>query len=369
MKIGILTLRLHSNYGGILQAYALQTVIERMGHDVVLFSKDDFKLSKKTKLKRFLKKILGRKVGPFYEKESLIMNKDILAFRKKYIHEVFIRRLKDINHFNLDCIVVGSDQVWRPKYFKEQWHEKMSNAFLSFMVGRKINRIAYAASFGVDNWEFSSSETNEAKFAIKYFNAISVREKSSIMLIKKYLNVDAKLVLDPTLLLTKDDYLNLIVNLNAPPPINKTLLVCLLDTSSEKEQLVKIISEQKGLNPCMVNRSNLPHSTPIEQRINPSVEFWLRSFNDAEFVVTDSFHACIFSIIFNKPFVVIGNKDRGMERFHTLLSLFTLEKNLINSLDEFDINYSYDIPYTSNNVIADLKKESMKFLKNNLKYN
>lgn len=346
MKIGILSLVLHNNYGGIIQAYALQEVLERMGHEVVVFNREIpmRRVDNKTIINRFIKKLLGRDVVVFSERktyrETPIVNKGLIDFRKNYIHEEFISQLRDIGDYKLDCIVVGSDQVWRARYFKEQWREPVENAFLSFTRGWHIKRFSYAASFGTDSWEYTDSETDKICESVKLFNAISVRESSGIPLLKKYLNVDSELVLDPTLLLSKDDYVNLFkISKVEKSPGN--LLVYLLDPNTKQKDIIINIEKSKGLTSFSVNRKGISQTAPIEQRILPSIESWLRGFYDAELIVTDSFHACVFSIIFEKPFVVFGNRQRGMSRFETLLNKFCLSSCLID--ENFSINKILEI--------------------------
>lgn len=340
MKIGILTLPLHTNYGGILQAYALQTVLERMGHEVVVFNKEIpiSKVSPRILLMRFVLKLLGRDIVIFSERkasrEAPKVNKSLISFRKKYIHEEYISKLFDMVNYKLDCIVVGSDQVWRPKYFKEEWSEPMENAFLSFTRGCSIKRISYAASFGTDNWEYTDSETEKIRELVKLFNAISVRESSGISLLKDYLNVDSELVLDPTLLLSKDDYIELF-KISKEQQSPGKILVYLLNPNTKQNEIIHNLERSMYLTSFSVNRKGISPTAPIEQRILPSVESWLRGFYDAELIVTDSFHACVFSIIFGKPFVVFGNKQRGLTRIDSLLIKFNLSSCLID--EDIDI--------------------------------
>lgn len=326
MKIGILTLTLHTNYGGILQAYALQTVLERMGHEVEVFNRPF--IPQKTKWrdipKRIIKKILGRDVVIFrerrYNREAPILNSAIWEFRKKYIHERIINSLHEIKETDYECIVVGSDQVWRPKYFKEQWHTGIEDAYLAFTKGWKIKRIAYAVSFGVDTWEYTQNETTRCRECIKMFDAISVREDSGISLLKQNLGVDAIQVLDPTLLLNKEDYVLLFEK--AQTSISEgNLLVYILDYNKEKSIFVDKIANDYSLKPFMVNKSLVKQNTSIEVRILPPVESWLRGFFDAEMTITDSFHACVFSLIFNKKYIVVKNMSRGNSRIDNLLSI------------------------------------------------
>ncbi len=348
MKIGILTLTLHTNYGGILQAYALQTVLERMGHEVMVFNRPFVPL--KTRwcevFKRIIKKSIGKDVVIFkelkYNREASYINQNVWEFRKKYIHERTIESLCEIRENDVDCIVVGSDQVWRPVYFESQWETGIENAYLDFTKGWDLKRVAYAASLGVDQWEQNSTTTETCKYAVKLFDAISVREPSGVSLLKDNFGVEATHVLDPTLLLTSDDYKNLF-KVGKTPKSKGNLLVYILDPNKEKSKVVKRIAIEKQLNTFSVNNTLVKESAPLEERKLPSVEAWLRGFYDAEFVITDSFHACVFSILFNKPFAVFANEKRGASRIVSLLKMFGLEKSLLqgNTISG-DVDYKPD---------------------------
>ena len=371
MKIGILSLVLHTNYGGILQSYALQTVLERMGHEVYVFNREQQYDKTRWKYipKRFVKRIIGRDVVIFqearYKKEAPMICQHIWNFRKKYIHEYIIKSFDDIKKMNLDAIIVGSDQVWRPCYFKSQWNVGIENAFLSFTRDWNIKRVAYAASFGVNDWEFSDQETQLVAEAAKLFSAISVREDSGIKLLKEKLNLNSIQVLDPTLLLSRDDYVKLIEKADIGKS-SGNLLTYILNPSSKKTTFINEVAKAKGLIPFSVNNSNVKQTAPVEQRIMPPIEKWLQGFNDAKLVVTDSFHACVFSIIFNKPFIVLGNHERGNARFESLLNMFDLKDRLANIGD--DISSLGEIDYSVVDKIYDtLKEESKSFLFNALK--
>lgn len=371
MKIGILSLVLHTNYGGILQSYALQTVLERLGHEVYVFNREQQYDKTRWKYipKRFVKRIIGRDVVIFqearYKKEAPMICQHIWNFRKKYIHEYIIKSFDDIKKMNLDAIIVGSDQVWRPCYFKSQWNVGIENAFLSFTRDWNIKRVAYAASFGVNDWEFSDQETQLVAEAAKLFSAISVREDSGIKLLKEKLNLDSIQVLDPTLLLSRDDYVKLIEKADIGKS-SGNLLTYILNPSSKKTTFINEVAKAKGLIPFSVNNSNVKQTAPVEQRIMPPIEKWLQGFNDAKLVITDSFHACVFSIIFNKPFIVLGNHERGNARFESLLNMFDLKDRLANIGD--DISSLGEIDYSVVDKIYDtLKEESESFLFNALK--
>lgn len=348
MKIGILTLPLHTNYGGILQAYALQTVLERMGHQVVVLN---YKKENRLPLwklplsytKRIIYKYIFRRndIRVFTEyhqkRESAIISQHIQRFIDKYIHSYDVKSFQRLRESDFDAIVVGSDQVWRPKYFTYLFNSKIEDAFLLFAQKWNLKRISYAASFGTDKWEYTIEETKVCAELLKFFDLVTVREESAVKLCKDKLGVDAFHVLDPTMLLSKDDYIKLFDVANTPKS-NGNLLTYILDDNSDKTELINQISKEKGLIPFRVNSQIEGDHICTNDRIHPSVETWLRGFYDAEFIVTDSFHACVFSIIFGKPFVVIGNEERGMARFKSLLNMFGLEDCLITSLKDYTIN-------------------------------
>lgn len=377
MRIGILTLPLHTNYGGILQAYALQTVLERMGHDVVVFDTPNKSfLPPFWKLplcltKRTILKFLGRTSRIFMEhynnKTRSIIAQKIQPFVDSHVHRKEIRSFKELNQEDYDALVVGSDQVWRIIYFPGLWlGQQIENAYLDFAKQWNIKRIAYAASFGTDNWEYNEEQTVKCGRLLKTFDAVSSRETNGVKLCKSKFGVDAQHVLDPTMLLNMEDYTSLFIKDNTPKS-NGTLLNYVLDESEEINSLINKVATEKHLVSFAVNNPfENDESKTLQQRIKPSVETWLRGFYDAEFVITDSFHACVFSILFKKQFVVVGNKERGMARFESLLNMFGLENRLVdetvdvNSLQSIDYDKVYDL-------YRKLKEKSLMFLLDSLR--
>lgn len=376
MRIGILTLPLHTNYGGILQVYALQTVLERMGHEVIVFATPNkaylppfWKLPLSI-TKRVLLKGLGKVDRIFIEhhlnKTLPVIAKYIQPFIDNHIHRKVIRKFTDLKSQDFDAIVVGSDQVWRSIYFIPMWFgQPIENAYLFFTKGWKIKRISYAASFGTDKWEYNKEQTLHSKEALQMFDAVSVREESGVKLCKQYFEVDALHVLDPTMLLDANDYIELFKQKQTPKS-KGNLLNYVLDETDEIENLIKKVASVKKMIPFAVNNPYEGDETkPLNQRIKPSVETWLRGFYDADFVITDSFHACVFSIIFKKQFIVVGNRKRGMARFESLLKMFGLEERLVD--EKVDINTLQSIDYDKvYNHYGKLKEKSLHFVFENL---
>jgi len=370
MKIAIMTQPLGTNYGGIMQAYALQRVLRGLGHEVITLDYHDPKSSriyKATRLGyRLLQKLTGRRKSPIAMEGYY---PDIFENTFRFIEDnISCSERVDstsqlLGHFekqSYDIVVVGSDQTWRPKY-----SPNIYNYFLEFLEMQDIKRVAYATSFGVDDWEFTEKETARCASLVETFDGVSVREKSGVQLCKQYLGIDANFVLDPTMLLTKQDYLHVIDSAD----LNKQGIFCyFLDKNAAKSDISDLISDHYAL-PLFSTYARLPLSSVSSSNIDdykmPRVEDWLKSFSLANFVVTDSFHGCVFSIIFNVPFIVVANQQRGVARFESILRALGLEDRMVMSANEIDMEKLAE-PIDWNEVnakLAELRGVSQRFLK------
>ena len=376
MRVGILTLPFHTNYGGLLQAFALKNVLCKWGHDVYfitisqeihlpwnkLFIRYLFRFCKKYILRRKKVDIFWEKHHNEYINEQQIYAKYTNQFVNKYLPSLFYQSFGDIKETDFDAIIVGSDQIWRKKYVPV-----IETSFLNFTKGWNIRRISYAPSFGTDNWEYSDTETKNCRCLLSNFDNVSVREEEGINLCRKYLKRNAEWVLDPSFLLYKDIYIDKLV-LKKIPKSKGNLLCYIIDMDEDKQEVINIIAKEKGLIPFTVNSraedtSYLSYS--IEEKIQPPVEEWLRGFYDADFVVTDSFHACAFSIIFGKQFLVYGNKERGLSRFFSLLHLFNLDDRIITSSNNMVLPNDYNVNLVHEK-LSQQQDKSILFLKSSL---
>jgi exopolysaccharide biosynthesis predicted pyruvyltransferase EpsI len=374
-KIAILTQPLHINFGGTLQAFALQNTLINMGYKVETLNYDWQKYSDLKKILSSLKhKILSnKKTFPFFENELQVIRAEHKKFIQKninYSESLYTQQdLKDyIECQNFDAVIVGSDQVWRVAY-----SPRIESFFLDFLTKRDdIRKIAYSASFGIDEWQFNEVKTLEIKKLLKKFNTVSVREKSAVNLCKQYLDRDVKHTLDPTFLLEKKEYLKL---LNSEQQRVKNLgkiFVYVLDKSESKEKIINNISERLDkeifYNQPKKNTKESYFIKNLEPYIYPSIEGWIKSFSDADFIVTDSFHGTVFSIIFNKPFISIINKERGASRFESILGQLNLTHRMVTDVSEISGELLFDkIDYEIvNKKLLDLRHESIAFLKASL---
>lgn len=373
MKIGIVTQPLHTNYGGLLQNYALQQILKRMGHEVVTMDQEPLEpfgwRIYASNVKTFILHCIRKGNHRVYSWQRRLIRKNTDRFINQYItHSEVLKTYRDFLKYTqrekIGALVVGSDQVWRPMYNKN-----ILRSFLDFSEKINVVRLAYAASFGVDYWEFTSEQTSRCQELLKQFDAVSVREDSGVDLCKKYLECEVMHVLDPTMLLDRKDYMALVHNEHEL--VSKgNLFTYILDESIEKQRVIQQVASSLELIPFSImplplNRQNTKN---IEQCVYPSVTQWIRSFMDAEYVICDSFHGAVFSIIFNKPFLVIGNKERGMSRFTSLLKMFDLNDRMIDadsddlSMIETPIDW---IPVNARR--AFLKEQSVNFIINALK--
>lgn len=349
MKIAILTLPLITNYGGIMQNYALQTVLKRMGHEVYTINlnrarpKMNLAIAPYTITKRIIKKVLGRKNGIIFQerkinKDKIIVEQYIKRFIDKHIYltqPYYTKKdLSEIDNENYDAIIVGSDQVWRIPYA----YPDIETYFLDFIKNKHTKKIAYSASFGTDEIEFSDKQIKKCGDFIKEFETVTVREDSGLDLINKTYRWICKNppvhTLDPTMLLTKEDYISI-----SSEYINQSdgdLFYYILDMTEDKQKMIEEISKNLGYKPFTIkSKSSNWYDDPYD-RIVPPIELWLQAFHKAKYIFTDSFHGCVFSIIFNKDFIVYGNKKRGMSRFYSLLNMFQLKDRFISNSNEYN---------------------------------
>lgn len=369
MKIAIIIFRLGPSHGSILQTYALTKVLEEMGHQVTIIDRQR-PVHLQSNLRRIVADIVRHRVTlhSFYMGEfPPVIMKNLNRFIDTYLRKKTItfrkeRRWREIGLGDFDAFIVGSDQTWRP-YFVHNIY----NYYLDFVPSeRQVIRLAYAPSFGTDKWEYSKEQELTCKKLISLFDGVSVRESSGVELCKKYFGVTAEHVLDPTLLLSKEHYLHAI---QLHPAHKQFVGFNFLDYSEEKMDIVSIISHITGLDAIQINTKTEYAKAHIDERIAPSIDEWISGISNSSFVIADSFHATVFSIIFHRPFITIANVERGLSRFTSLLEMCGLQERLVRnreqiteSLVKAEINWD-----AVDERIKRMKATSLEFLKNSLK--
>lgn len=356
-QIAILTQPLGHNYGGMLQAWALQRVVRNFGYDVVTIDRQPSQPTVPYLFIRFVYRSILKVFGKRKELVFIELHKKIAyQHTMKFIHSnlkisaPLYNTPQLITHFNkvgYDAVIVGSDQTWRPKY-----SPCIENFYLDFLKTKNIKKIAYASSFGVSEWEYDDLLTAKCSELANLFDWISVREDSGVELCNNYLNIDVDHVLDPTLLIDRETYEDLIGNERLVKE-KVGVYTYILDNTPEKQKIIDEFSENVGQSifSCQAKMS-LENSSNLKDTIMPDPRDWLAGFANAKYVVTDSFHGVVFSIIFQKPFICIANEGRGSSRFSSLFKILGLTTDLskysvgithINGVDKELINRSINL--------------------------
>lgn len=345
IKIAILTQPLGHNYGGLLQAFALQRLLESLGYQVQTLNrvaKPSLRLRVKIALQHALSYLQGKAKYLSNARSHRELNRNLEQFRDAFIKlSPPIKSSKELHDYivvnGFDAVVVGSDQVWRPRY-----SPKLEDFFLGFARDiENLTKISYAASFGVSDFAVTRSQKLHYANLLHEFHAVSVREASAIRLCERELNYhQAKLIPDPTLYFGRAFYSD-IAKRSKQPKQGRYLLSYLLDETKERRQLVDALAQRCGLLASELMPKSVTRFGRNMQPLMP-IEEWLARFENADYVITDSFHGCVFSLIFNKKFVAIGNAARGLDRFESLLSQFCLKERLIcdGSVMDYDSIYS-----------------------------
>lgn len=342
MKIGIITFWwADNNYGQLLQCYALQKYLKEAGHTPYIIRykyTDELKSSLSKKLLKALNPVklfdfLTNKINNFiFEKHKEITDRHFKDFLNKYIDLSPIEyktyeQLKN-NPPQADIYIVGSDQVWNPKYIKH-----LKNVyFLNFGTARKFS---YAASWGTST--LSQEDIEVITPLLKKFEAVSVREKSGIDLCNQCGYENAEWVCDPTLLLSDDDYRQLYKNENITKPTKPYIFLYMLKNKNYLK-IKKVYEYAKKNNLEVIHVTGNMHKYSKLQTY-ATIPQWLFLIDNAQFIITNSYHCGVFSLIFNKKFgiVPLSKKYKSMNtRIDSLFSIFNVEERYINN-NNFDI--------------------------------
>lgn len=336
-KVGIITLNGYFNYGNRLQNYALSKSIESMGHEVVtIWDKD-----KKKIIKDFIKKQLIW--IPRFRRY-----RNFMIFSRKFTKEVLLSRKE-----KLDYIVIGSDQVWNPRYIKETPH-------LLYEPENGEVVISYAASFGCS--VLPPDEVKNYKDHFIKYKAISVREKSGLGILSDMGIDNAVSVIDPTLLLTRDEWNEIKVSTGALKHEGKYILKYFLgDISTEESNAIMSFAHENNMTVIDLRDQGSEYFMS-----GPSV--FISLVENAELICTDSFHACVFSFIYDKPFVVFRRKgcsDYMYSRIKSLLGVFHFSDREFNGLSITRDNQLHD--YTEAYKLLEKEREfGLNFLQKNI---
>lgn len=330
MKVGIVTITSVQNYGNRLQNYALQRVLLREGINTYTIYRQSLSIVNRAKI--ILKRLLNIK---YTVKDQRYYN--FKKFNKKYIK---MKRYSIKLNAKTDAFISGSDQVWNPDFCFDSFY------YLDF--ADKGKRMSYAASFGVET--ISDDKSKIIGKWIRGFKYISVRELNAIEMVKKMSSREAVLVLDPTLLLTSDEWREIE---SQPKDFNKQSFVVAYFLGKIPQEALNVIREYEvnGKEIVILEGDDTPFNEIISKKTfayNPSEFIWL--FSHCDEVLTNSYHGTIFSLLFHKKFNIFKREIKGINknmksRLDSLIMMLDLnidyyecDKECKNDIDYFDID-------------------------------
>ena len=337
MKLGVVTIHNVSNYGAVLQSYALKEVIKEK-HDVRIIDFDNRHVSKSLDLIRFSFSFHG----------LLGLGKDLcrLIPRRKVLEKFnrFFSSKMDLSNFNkesnstFDGFISGSDQIWNPACITST-NKFIPEYFLAFANAEQF-KVSYASSCGA--YEFSRTELTQLQNYLKTYKSLAVREAGTCEMIREKLGLDVDHVLDPTLLLTKEQWLSRLGDNNYRK--GRYVLLYVIKNTPLLKEVVKYFKAQLNIKVILVEQG-LYFSSDIDEHIRDAgPEDFISLFNNAEYVITDSFHGTTFSLIFNKQFLTVS-PGRNINRIESLLAKLNLKERIVYSVDEVEnksFNFSFE---------------------------
>lgn len=362
MKVGLVPLLYDEyNYGGVLQFYALQKVLKdnNIDCDIIFFENSElvsqYEMNSLEKMILWVKvessKLLRINATTILNKKMALRKQKINQFKKKYYTQTL--NANNISFKDYDAIICGSDQIWNPGWARRR-------AFLEF-VPDSTKKIIYAASLGCES--LSDTQKEQFKWRIERLQHVSVREESGKKILDDFLeNMPIKVVLDPTLLLLPSEWMEIAKK----PKERNYIFTYFLGKYKDKIDYIRRFAIKHNLKIV-----NIPFASGDK---NDEVEFgdvritdadpseFIGLIMNAEYIFTDSFHACVFSVLFKKQFFAFqrDNNNRMQGRITTLLHNFKLPDRVINietNLETMKINYELN-----DKLQKELRKESLDFL-------
>lgn len=370
MQLGLLTIYSVPNFGSVLQAYATQYVIEQMGHECKMV-----RYRYPNELQRIVKPNLKMRLYTLTAKFGLLpqqrKSRKLKEFREKFFNFTQpYNSYAELNSENWDAydgFIIGSDQVWNARYTKGE------PAFLLSFVPESKKRFSIASSFATD--ELAEDYKGMFKTDLEKFDAISVREAEGINIISEQLGIDKNVhvCLDPTLLLSRNQWLSLLAQHVSVPRIPYILYYMwsyAFEPRPYINEVVKYFKEKTGIS-TVIALEGAP-KTPIdgvryENREDSSISDFLELFANASLVITSSFHGTAFAVNMNVPLISIIPDSEKDSRQSNLLRAVGAENSIVRLGQPFDsINPYYDEKVVSDN-LEQLRKKDLDWIRSNIK--
>ncbi len=326
-KCAIMTQYFGKNYGSILTAFALQKLLDNLGYYNELIQ-------------------VHKPFGYSYN------------FSKKYLRTTFqCLNSADFEKLNqeFDTFILGSDN--------QMDYEKIQTLIYRYLFNyTDINkkRIIIAGSCGNSNEKSTNFDIEKVSTLMRTMDYISFREEKGKRLCKKFFDIDSDWILDPVFMIDKGIYLNMAKKVK--PKNKKFVMTYILYSNENKEMIIDYIRKDKKL--PIINFLGNEKAKHFSIFNNQSVEMWLNSIINSELIITDSYHCCVFAIIFNKPFVCLKN-PKDYSRFESIFKIMKLNYPEIETLTDYkDYKKNNNIDYNKiNTIIENLKNQNIELIK------
>ena len=365
-KVGIITFHNAHNYGAILQVYALQEKLKELGFLPSVINYKNKKITRPYSLIKYSKKNPVKSIKLLYESiKDYRINKLRYDTFNNFINQKLdlTKEYKDIKSLKndspkMDYYITGSDQVWNTSMLGE-----LSDAYTLNFGDNKVKRVAYAASIG--NASIDENFKEQYKEKISKIDYISVREKTAAEELKKIIDKKISIVLDPTLLFSKEEWDKKIKKENDQK--EKYILAYVVKYNDEYRKIVDYVSEKTGFKVIHFNKKNI-YKNELESAYTVDPFEFVNKIKNAEYVIATSFHAMVFSILYHKKFFIIPHNTTG-SRITDLLEKLNIDNRVYYNLEEFSkINYDLDIDYKKiDEKLNKERNESIRFLLESMK--
>lgn len=374
LKIGIITINDNNNYGNRLQNYATQEVLRSLGGEVETVVNIPISINKQdgNKIKALFEKIRKKSFTELFVAVACKVKNILLS---KYNKKIIDKRFKAFKQFTKDNIVEtqfvisrdnipgnladtydyfisGSDQVWNPQF-------RMCSPvdFLTFAPESK--RVAYAASFGISSIPIECID--DYKKWLSEMEYLSVREESGADIIKELTGRNAIVLVDPTMMLSKDKWLSISKPAKGKPDKEYLLTYFLGGISKESIKLINQIASENQLE--IVRLASIKDKNRFVAGPSEFIDF----INSAKIVLTDSFHGIVFSILFEKPFIIFDRVHDGPSmhsRIETIIAKFHLQSRRCCNINEMDKDKYINMDYSKITPVLEFERDkALKYLK------